>query len=247
MKQFYFLDGYARAGNTLLSSIINQNPKVIITANSPVLGHLWDLYKERTNNFYKNFPDKKGLENVTINFFKNYYEHYNAEIIFDRGSWGTPDNLTMLKTIIENPKFLVLVRPLVEVLASYVKVYNPVNPKALVTELMHPDRGKIYKDWLSTTNLINSYKNNCLIINYNSLVNHPDESINKIYNFFNLPNFTHAFNNIKQLEINGIKYDDSLFNAELHKIKPFIYKEEYDINNYLPKDIINMYKNWDKF
>ena len=247
MKTFYFLDGYARAGNTLLSSIINQNSKVIITANSPVLGHLWDLHISSENDWYKNFPDKKGLKNVITNFFKTYYDHYPAEIIFDRGSWGTPDNLAMLKTIIEKPKFLILVRPLVEVLASYVKVYNPVNSKALVTELMHPNTGKIYKDWLSTTNLIDSYKNNCLIINYNSLVKHPDENIKKIYSFFNLPNFTHDLNNIKQLEINGIKYNDSVFNAELHTIKSFIYKEEYDINTYLPKDIINMYKNWDNF
>jgi hypothetical protein len=247
MKQFYFLDGYARSGNTFLSSIINQNYKVTMTANSPVVGHLWDLYKSIGNTWYKNFPDKKGIENILNNFFKNYYAHYNAEIIFDRGSWGTPDNLEMLRTIIKNPKFLILVRPLVEVLASYVKIYNPVNPKALVHELMHTERGKIYKDWLSTTNLIDTYRDSCLIINYNFLVNDPTEYIKKIYDFFNLPSFNHDFNNIKPLEINGVKYNDSVFNAELHKIKPFIYKEKYDIEEYLPKDIINMYKNWDKF
>ena len=34
MKKFFYLHGLPRAGNTLLGSIINQNPKVAVTANS---------------------------------------------------------------------------------------------------------------------------------------------------------------------------------------------------------------------
>jgi hypothetical protein len=247
MKTFHFLSGYSRAGNTFLSSLINQNPNVIFTANSGAVDIVWKLACSYKTNWFENFPDKKGLENVMNNFFENYYEHYNASIIFDRGGWGTPDNLSVLQTIIKEPKFLLLVRPLNEVLASYVKVAKPIDVTSFVNELMHPDGGKIYWDWLSTKNIIEKYKKNYLIVNYASLIENPKKSIDRIYDFFKIPVFSHDFNNIKPLEINGVKYDDNVFKINLHDIRPFISKEEYAINDYLPQDIINMYKNWDLF
>lgn len=247
MKTIHFLSGYSRAGNTFLSSLINQNPNVIFTANSGAVDIVWKLACSYKTNWFENFPNKKGLENVMNNFFENYYAHYNANIIFDRGGWGTPYNLSVLQTIIEEPKFLLLVRSLNEVLASYVKVAKPIDVTSFVNELMHPDGGKIYWDWLSTKNIIEKYKKNYLIIHYDSLIENTQKSIDRIYEFFKIEPFSHDFNNIKQLEINGIKYDDKVFNIDLHTIRPFISKEKYVISDYLPQDIINMYKNWDLF
>ena len=34
MKEYYFLSGLPRSGNTLLGSIINQNPRISLTANT---------------------------------------------------------------------------------------------------------------------------------------------------------------------------------------------------------------------
>ena len=247
MKKFYFLAGYSRSGNTFLSSLMNQNSNIIFTANSPVVDILWNLQLAYEKNWLINFPDTKGLKNVIDNFFGNYYSHYNADVIFDRGGWGTPSNLGMLKKIIKEPKFLLLVRPITEVLASYVKIAKPKNVEEFVNSLMHPDSGKIYWDWISTKNIIENHKKNYLIINYNSLVDNIEKSVKDIYSFFEIPYFQHNYNNINEFEINKIKYDDKLWNADLHKIKSYVFKEKYDITDYLPQNIINMYKNWDLF
>ena len=70
-KQYYFLSGLPRAGNTLLGSLINQNPNVSLTAHSVVADILWQLELIKRDQTFLNFPDSKSFENVTKNVFKN--------------------------------------------------------------------------------------------------------------------------------------------------------------------------------
>ena len=44
-KKYYFLSGLPRAGNTLLSSFINQSKKVKATANSILPNILFETFK----------------------------------------------------------------------------------------------------------------------------------------------------------------------------------------------------------
>ena len=53
MKKFFYLHGLPRAGNTLLGSIINQNPKVAVTANSIIADMLGELYTLQNSDIFK--------------------------------------------------------------------------------------------------------------------------------------------------------------------------------------------------
>ena len=56
------------------------------------------------------------------------------------------------------------------------------------------------------------------------------------------------FQNVEQFNYNGVQYDDSVFESpNLHKIRSDIKKEDYDIEKYLPKEIIKRYAGWDYF
>ena len=44
IKKLFFLVAMPRSGNTLLASIMNQNPDVVCTANSITLEIMKDLY-----------------------------------------------------------------------------------------------------------------------------------------------------------------------------------------------------------
>ena len=246
MKKIYFLSGYSRSGNTFLSSILNQNKNITVTPNSCVVQIMYSLFELYGSNWIKNVPEVSGLNNVINNLFKNYYEHIDSEFIFERGGWGTPYNLGMLEKLNYKPKFLLLVRPLVEVLASYVKVQKPDDPVNLVYNLMHPDLGKIYWDWHSTSNIIKTNQN-YLLIKYDDLVNNTEEKMKEIYSYFEIPEFKHRFENIEQFTYNGVQYNDTVFEANLHKIKSEIKKDVYDVEQYLPKDIIKRYEGWDYF
>jgi hypothetical protein len=247
VKNFYFLSGYSRSGNTLLSSVLNQNKNITVTPNSCVVEIMYDLFKMYESSWIKNLPEFSGLNNVTIKLLENYYEHIDSKFIFERGAWGTPYNLSMLQRLNHQPKFLLLARPLVEVLASYVKVQKPKDVENFIYNVMHPDVGKLYFDWQSTSNIIKTNQN-YLLIKYDDLINNTEEKMKEIYNYFNIPEFKHVFQNVEQFNYNGVEYDDSVFESpNLHKIRSDIKKEDYDIEKYLPREIIKRYEGWDYF
>ena len=127
MKNIFFLSALPRAGNTLLGSIINQNKNIQVTANSIVTDLLWETHKIKDFENYRNFPDENSFNSVFNNIINNYYSKWKANFIIDRGPWGTPANLFLLKQIIKNPKFVLLKRPVLECLASYIKLEKPVD------------------------------------------------------------------------------------------------------------------------
>ena len=244
MKAYYFLTGLPRSGNTLLGSIINQNHKISLTANTILTDVLYQLHLLTDSEILKNFPDKKSFNNIIKNVFDNYYKHWKAEFIIDRGLWGTPANLELLKSIIKKPKFVILYRPVLECLASFIKIEKPINVESRCHQLMESN-GMIGKSLWSVKNIIKE-KENYIRINYSDLINKPLQQTNKIYKFLNIDNYNHVFKNFKEFSVNNIKYDDSVLNAPLHKIRTDKIKlSKYSVKDYLPANIIKQYSNLD--
>jgi len=243
-KNIFFLCGLPRSGNTLLGSIINQNPKLNVTANTILIDVVYSLYLLKENNIYKNFPDNKSLDNIIKNAFNNYYKNWKTNFIIDRGAWGTPANLNVLKSIINKPKFIILYRPVLECLASFIKIENPKNIEERCHELMNED-GMIGKNLWSIKNILKNNEN-YIIINYLDLINSTKKEIEKIYTFLNVKFFDHVFKNINQFSVNGVKYNDSVLLAPLHTIRTDKIKlNKYNIKDYLPTNIIRQYSNLD--
>lgn len=239
MKQYYFLCGLPRCGNTLFASILNQNENICVTANSiipTVFNAIKPIYNKKE---FLTFPNYTSLDNIIKNLFNNYYDNFDADVIVDRGPWGTPANLQFLKTMNINSKFIILKRPILEILASFVKIENCKNVEQRCEELMS-DNGMIGKYYWSYKNLIKT--ENTLVIEYNNLCNNTKSVINEVYNFLNLPNYNHSFDKLNQLEINSVKYDDTVWLGEYHNIRTKISRNQYNIEDYLPQSVINKYK-----
>ena len=238
MKKYFFLAGLPRCGNTLFSSILNQNPNIKVTANSllpEIFLALKPLYQSL---IFKNFPDYKSLDNVIHNIFNNYYQDWKVKYIIDRSYCGTPCNLEFLKALNFDLKFIILVRPILEILASFIKIEKPLNIEKRCDELMADD-GMVGKALISYHALKNE---NCLIIHYNQLTKEPIETIKKVYQFLNIPLWGHRFVNLDQLNINGISYNDKVLSSSLHSIKiDTVEKIYYKIEQYLPINIIKKY------
>jgi len=256
LKQYYFLVGLPRSGNTLLSSILNQNPKISVTANSIVPDILWNLHCERENSLtFKNFPDHRSYDDLMSNVFESYYKNWNSNIIIDRSNWGSPNNLKLLEKYCPNkPKFILLVRDILEVLASFIKWSKENKPNFIDNEtnnapvelkcdfLMRSDL-QIVQEYTAIHNL---YKNdNALLITYQQLIDHPEETIDKIYDFLGVDQCDHKFKNIGQLLVNNVSYDDRVVGNKLHYVKPKLLKSDYMVKEYLPKSVIDKYGNLD--
>tara|TARA_R100000234_G_C4993101_1_gene176512 strand:+ start:49 stop:798 length:750 start_codon:yes stop_codon:yes gene_type:complete len=243
-KKIYYLAGLPRAGNTLLSSILNQNPKVKISPNSLLGSIAYSIFLLKQNSIFKNFPDHKTVDNLIKKIFEHYYDNTEAEVIFERSCWGTVPNLKLLKDYFEpNPKFLLLNRPIVEIVASFIKV-KKCSAEDAVKTLMNKNNGKLIQDIRSARNIVKT-KQNYLIIEYDDLVNKTRESIDKIYQHFDLPKFEHNFSDLKQYSFNDIKYNDDVLDFDLHNIRTNkIKKEEYKVSDYLSEELINKVKGY---
>jgi hypothetical protein len=260
MKKYNFLIGVPRSGNTVISSVLNQNKKICLTANSPLSGLLYelDLMKKKgiIGDVIENFPDSKSYSNIIKNIFNNYYSDWEQEYIFDRGVWGTPYHLKLLHRYFDfDFKFLILRRKLVDVFASLMK-WCEENPNNYINEItnfgnvedkynfLFNKNGNIMKMMSSTYEVMNSnYFHH--IIWYDNFVSDPQKEISRFYDSFGIQNHSHDFYNIKQLSINGVKYNDSSYGMNMHTVRDSIKKNEYDIERYVPTHIIKKINDFD--
>ena len=244
MKDYSFFCGMPRAGSTLLSSLINQNPKICLTANSVLPDILFQILNIKHQDLFKNFPDEKSIENVNQNVFNNYYKDWKASTIIDKGPWGTPGNLMALKNNFKKPKFIILYRPVLECLASFVRMDKPKDINNYCDIRMNVN-GRIGKELWSIKNLIET-KQNCHILTYKKLVKNPNLEIKKICKFLKIDFVKVNTKKIKQLKINGVSYDDRHLASPLHKIRTGPMKiTPLNIKKILNKNIIKKYSKLD--
>jgi len=246
-RKLFFLVALPRSGNTLFASIMNQNPEIACTANSVTLEIMKNLFLVKTTDTFKNFPDYKSLDNVMDNVFTNYYQQWPQRIIIDRGpalTSANPGNFELMqKHFKPGFKCIVLLRDLMEVFASYMKWYTE-NPDSFVNKfgfndeekllaLMNKD-GAIVKEIKSIQNAYN-YPNMCHFIRYNDMVANPEKIFQKLYKFLDEPYYPHQFQNLKQITINDIGYNDTVLGKNMHTIRSTVKKET---NNYIVPDSI---------
>ena len=230
-RKLFFLVALPRSGNTLFASIMNQNPEIASTANSITLEILKELFLLKKTDTFQNYPDYKSLDNVLNNVFNLYYKDWPQRIIIDRGPImvsGNPGNFELMqKHFKPGFKCIVLLRDLMDVLASYMKWYTE-NPSAFPNKydckndeekllmLMNKD-GAIVKNLKAIKNSYN-YPNICHYVRYDDIINNPEQEFKKIYNFIDEPYFNHRFNNLDQVNINGLSYDDRIVGNNMHKL-----------------------------
>jgi len=129
-KQLFFLVAQPRSGNTLFTSIMNQNPEIACTPNSITLEIMKDLFLLKETDVFQNYPDHKSLDNVLDVVYDTYYKDWPQPIIIDRGPVMTKGNFALMQKHFKQPfKCIVLLRDVLDVLASYMKWYTE-NPDA---------------------------------------------------------------------------------------------------------------------
>ena len=217
-----------RSGNTLFASIMNQNPEIAATPNSVTLEIMKDLYLLKKTDVFLNYPDHKSLDNVLDSVYDNYYKDWPQRIIIDRGPVMTPDNFKLMQKHFKKPfKCIVLLRDLMDVLASYMKWYtenpnafpnryNCKNDEEKLSMVMNKE-GAVAKDLTAIKNAYN-YPDICHFVKYNDLVAQPEQEFKKIYKFIDEPYFNHQFNNLDQVKLNGLSYDDKIVGSNMHKL-----------------------------
>ena len=245
-KKLFFLIAMPRSGNTVFASLMNQNPEIVCTANSITLEIMKDLYLLKETDVFQNFPDHKSLNNIIDVVYDLYYKDWPQRIIIDRGpvlASGNPGNFELMKVHYKRPfKCIVLLRDLMDVLASYMKWYtenpdafpnryNLKNDEEKLLKIMNKD-GAVVKDLKAIDNAF-KHPDICHFVKFDDLMKHPKEELQKIYKFLEEPYYPHYFENLKDITINGIEYDDHVVGKNMHKLHTGKIKKIY--NPYIEK------------
>ena len=250
-KQLFFLMGMPRSGNTLFASIMNQNKDLVVTANSITLEIMKDLFLLKQTDVFQNYPDHKSLDNVLDSVYDVFYKDWPQQYIIDRGPVMTPANFELMQKHYKRPfKCIVLLRDVMDVLASYMKWYTE-NPDSFVnrfnlkddeeklSKIMN-DEGAVAKELKAIQNSFN-YKDLCYYLKYDDLVSNPERCIKEVYKFLDIPYYPHQFQNLQQININGLGYNDGIVGKNMHTIRNEIKKEYNPYIEKIPQRIKDKY------
>jgi len=230
---------------------MNQNPEVAATPNSITLEIMKDLFLLKQTDVFQNYPDHKSLDNVLDVVYDNYYKDWPQPIIIDRGPVTTVPNFALMQKHFKRPfKCIVILRDLMDVLASYMKWYTE-NPDAFpnryncknddekLAMIMNKD-GAVAKDLEAIKNAF-KYPDMCHFIKYDDMVANPEKTFIDLYQFLGIKPFKHSFQDLKQVEVNGMKYDDTIIGKNMHKIRTVIRKEYNPYIKKIPERIRQKY------
>ncbi len=257
MKKLYFLSGLPRSGSTLLGSILSQHPKIQSTPTSPLadlLCHI-DFGFSKANIHYT--YDKNNIQYNTYNsVLENFYNHIEKPCILDKHrAWC--DNVPSIKKFLnQKPKIIATNRRISEILSSYIILLEKNQSDNFIDAHLRKE-GKLittnnrieclWKNYISETYStviygIHNHAENIHIVNYSDLIENPNQTTSKIYEFLEIEDCKHNFSNI----VNSCSEDkDSAWGMEdLHKIRPKLGKTSPPPEEIIGEENVKLY---DKF
>jgi hypothetical protein len=151
--------------------------------------------------------------------YDTYYKDWPQRIIIDRGPVMTPGNFQLMQKHFRRPfKCIVLLRDLMDVLASYMQWYTE-NSDAFPNKY----------------NCKNDEEKLGMIMNKDGAVAKDLEAIKNAYKY---PDICHF---VKYDKVNGMKYDDTIVGKNMHNIRSVVRKVPNPYLNKIPERIRQKY------
>ena len=263
-KTYYFMSGLPRAGSTLLSSILNQNPRFHSGPSSPVVSTMLMLEDHLSNDeLFRAFPKPEQASKIISGVLENYYSDVEKPVIIDKNrSWVNRVHYIPGYFGIE-PKILCPVRNMDEVLTSFLSMHrrNPFTVDGRINfldEMLVKNNAPLNDEnrclLLSGSNgivgqsyngirqaLMEGRQKQLHFIEYDDLMNNPDETMRKIYEFLNEEHFNHDFSKIdnihkeKDAEVYGF--------PDMHDVRNNLGKISASPEDILPESIYHQCQN----
>ena len=243
-QQLVCLAGMPRAGASLLSALLSQNPRIYAGGDSPMCQIMWDTYlsyQDKCNREFASNYKHQCLPQIVAAIPHVFYQDIcGADIVVDRcRSWTQECNFNLLRGSIDpNIKIIVLERPLREVVDSYARLFTKNHMGSAVnnvmTEFLSPNKEPIIRamdgiNWVKAWCKVYPDQQNYLLVSYEDLVTQPQSTLERIYDFCGWiteehPMFVHDFSKVV------VKYpiDETIHGlVGQHKVHPKVEKQTY--------------------
>jgi sulfotransferase len=265
MKTFYFMAGLPRSGSTLLSTLLNQNPRIYSGPSSPVLGAMYATHDNfQSNELYTGYPKPNQVNEIIGSVIEHWYSDIDKPVVIDKNrAWCA--RVSFIEGYIkQEAKIIVPVRRIDEILASIltmikrnpfqegqprinfvdeqlVKFNIPINDETRCQYLLSDQGGGIVWESLNATKLgvDEGHSDKFLFVDYNDLVKDPQKELNEIYEFLGEEPFEHTFENLS----NNHREDDitTYGLGDMHEVHSELKKVSTDPSEILPDSIIELY------
>ena len=258
MKKYYFMAGLPRAGSTLLSAILNQNPNIHSGPSSPVVGIMLALENSISNDeLFRAYPKPEQAGKLISSVIENYYSDVDKPVIIDKNrSWVNRMHYIPGYFGIE-PKIICPVRNMDEVLTSFISMHRrntfdingkinfidemliksniPLNDENRCQFLSGPN-GIVGQSYSGIQQALMEGKQKLIhFVEYNDLINDPKETMRKLYEFLGEEYFEHDFATIESrhkendAEVYGL--------ADMHDVRNSLEKVSADPKEILPQSV----------
>jgi sulfotransferase len=255
LPKIFYQSSMPRAGSTLLQNILAQNPSFYVTPTSGLLELVFGARLNYTNNPEFKAQDSALMKKAFLAFSRAGMEAYfqaltDKPYVLDKSrGWGVHFDLLSL-IFEEEPKIICMVRDLRQILASMEKKFrqnpdkhrpieNHVNLsgtttfKRTIQHLQTPPVG------LALDRLIEihqrGWNSKILFIRFEDLTAHPKQTLQKIYTYLGVSEFSHDFNNVAQVTQED---DDAYGIPGLHEIRPKVAPLQNDYLSILGPDAV---------
>ena len=276
-KTFYFMAGLPRAGSTLLSTLLNQNPRFHSGPSSPVLGAMYATHDNFIGNeLYTGYPKPDSVNKIIGSIIENWYSDIDQPVVIDKNRAWCARVPFIEGYIQQEAKIIVPVRRVDEILASIltmikrnpfqegqprinfvdeqlVKMNIPINDENRCEYLLTGQGGIVYEALNATKmGVDDGHDDKFHYVDYNDLITDPQGQLNEIYEFLGEESFEHTFDNLS----NEHREDDltTYGLGDMHEVHSKLEKTSSDPDKVLPASIIELYNHnksnlefWDTF
>lgn len=253
-RKYYFMAGLPRSGSTLLSAILNQNPRFYSGPSSPVVPTMLALETSlQQDELFLAYPKVDFAKGLIRSVIDHYYSDTDKPVVFEKNrSWVNRMEYIPGYFGIEHPKILFPVRDVSEILTSFISMIRR-NPHIVNERLNFIDQNLVQSgiplndenrcryiagpgilgqsfDGLKKA-LSEGYRKNIHFIEYKDLTRNPEETMKAIYDFLGEPYYKHDFKNLKNIHREN---DEQLYGlTDMHEVR-----KELKYTSEAPEDVL---------
>jgi sulfotransferase len=259
-KTYYFMAGLPRSGSTLLSSLLNQNPRIHSGPSSPVTGLMLLLEQQLSSDeLFLAYPKPQQAARIIASTLENYYSDVEKPVIIDKNrSWVNRVHYIPGYFNIE-AKIICPVRNISDILTSFISMHRRngfVSPTGKINfiddmlvksglpltdenrcQILVSQNGILGQSYFGIKDaLVKGYQKNLHFVEYDDLMNNPKETMDKLYEFLGEDYYEHDFSKIENIhkerdaEVYGIN--------DMHDVRSELKKTSADPAEILPESIL---------
>ena len=254
--QYHFISGLPRSGSTLLSAILQQNPRFSVALASPVVSLIEAMQPYLSGGEYSLFFNDTTRANVFRGVFDSYYaqtiEKLPANpVVFDSNRWWT-GHASLIAHLHPKARIICCVRDIGWIIDSFERLLakNPLQLSRIfgagprnsilsrAENFMNPENGLIGLPYYKLSEAwFGEEAKRLIVVPYNNLVKEPKRTIQRLYAELGEPQFEHDLQNVAFDDVS--EYDAYIGMPGLHTVRK---KVDYiDRRPSIPPDIFFKY------